>query len=139
LAFFEQMHIFAFKDMSNSRNQLLVLLMVITSLIGYLEWGGGNKAFLFELENEVIRKLFTSPKSALHPFTVLPILGQVLLLTSLFRYPFQPKPVYWGIGFIGILIIFILLIGIISFKWKVILCALPFVFSASLFIYFNRK
>ncbi len=77
--------------MTNSKNKLLVVLIIMSSLIGYLEWGGGNSAFLFEMEKDVLSKLFTFPNSVIHPLTIFPMLGQVMLLVSLFRDPLNKK------------------------------------------------
>ena len=62
----------------------LNILLIITSLLGYLEWGDNKSSFLFQAEMEVFSKLFTEPMSVLHPLTILPILGQILLLVTLF-------------------------------------------------------
>jgi hypothetical protein len=58
-------------------------LLVLTSLFGYLEWGGENQIFLFQAEMELIRKLAIDPMAAAHPFTLVPLLGQMLLLITL--------------------------------------------------------
>jgi hypothetical protein len=125
--------------MTNSKNKLLVVLIIISSLIGYLEWGGGNSAFLFEMEKDVLSKLFTFPNSVIHPLTIFPILGQVMLLVSLFRDPLNKKLVYWGIALIAILLLFILFIGLLELNWKIIVCSLPFALVTGMFIYLNRK
>jgi hypothetical protein len=54
-------------------------------LFGYLQWGGGNSMFLFQAEGEVFIKLFTNPAEALHPLTILPMLGQIILLITIFQ------------------------------------------------------
>jgi len=60
-------------------------LLILTSLVGYLEWAGNNHLFLFQAEADIIKKLITDPKSVMHPFILLPIIGQVLLLITLFK------------------------------------------------------
>lgn len=101
-------------------------LLVITSFFGYLEWGQNNAMFLYEAEMEILIKLFTNPLSALHPFTVLPLVGQLLLIISLF----QRQPNKWltwlGTGGIGILFLLMFIIGLISFNWKIFISTLPF-------------
>jgi hypothetical protein len=121
------------------KNKLLVVLIILSSLVGYLEWGGNQKAFLFEIEMEVLSKLFTNPGSIIHPMTILPMLGQILLIISLWREPLNKKLVYWGLGLIGILLLLLLFIGIISFNWKIIVCSLPFLIVAILYIFLNRN
>jgi len=108
------------------RSKLLNLLLIITSLAGYLEWGGGNSAFLFEAEAEVLSKIFIDPASVVHPFTLLPMVGQLILLITLF----QQKPgrllTWTGLSGIGILLVFMFVIGILSLNLKVAFSAVPF-------------
>jgi hypothetical protein len=79
-------------------------LLLLTSLLGYLEWGKDNKAFLFQAEAEVIGKLFADPVSAFHPLVLLPLAGQLALLVTIFQK--QPS---------RILTIFGITIGIFAF------------------------
>jgi hypothetical protein len=52
--------------------KILNVLLFITSLLGYLEWGKENKQFLFQAKIEIVSKLFNDPTSVIHVFTVLP-------------------------------------------------------------------
>lgn len=101
--------------------------LILTSLIGYLEWGGNNAAFLFSAEAEIISKLIRHPSEVLHPFTVLPLLGQMLLIITLFQSTPGKKLTYTAIAFIGILMIFILFIGMIGMNLKVAASVIPFI------------
>lgn len=125
--------------MTNSKNRLLVLLIVVSSFIGYLEWGGGNKYFLFEMEKEVLVRFFANPTSVIHPLTILPILGQVMLFITLVKNPFNKRLAYWGIGLIGLLMLLIFFIGIIELNGKILLCTLPFLISSLIFLYTNMR
>lgn len=108
------------------KSKILNGLLILTSLVGYLEWGAGNSSFLFQAEYEVLRKLFTDPLSAVHPFTLIPLLGQVLLLATMF----QKKPSRWltiiGIVCLSLLLLLMFLIGLISFNFKILLSTVPF-------------
>lgn len=104
----------------------LHLLLVLTSMIVYLEWGGGNQSFLVEAEKELFIKLLSDPLSVMHPFTVLPLVGQFLLMASLFMKN-PPKWLSWlGMGCIGILVFFILFVGLLSGSIKIIGSTIPF-------------
>ena len=109
------------------KTKLLLLGLVLTSLIGYLEWGQQNTAFLFQVEWDVLTKLFTNPSEIIHPFIILPMAGQLLLLINFFK----KNPVKWlsyfGISGIGFLFLFILFIGIISLNYKIAISVLPFI------------
>lgn len=118
---------------------LLIVATILSSLIGYLEWGGGNSAFMFEGEAEVIRQFISNPVNAIHPFTVLPLLGQLLLLLVLVWKKYEKWLLYFGILGIGTLYSFILLIGVLSLNWKVFISIIPFFFFAIWTLRFYRK
>ncbi|EAZ79915.1 hypothetical protein [Algoriphagus machipongonensis] len=110
--------------------RLLIFLMIVSSLFGYLEWGGGNHSFLFQVEGEFAAKLFVDPKSVLHPLTVFPIIGQILLLITVF----QAKPnrilIYIGIAGLGLLIGFMCFVGLIGLNMKIVFSTIPFLVLA---------
>lgn len=112
--------------------KLLNLLVVISSLLGYLEWGTSNSMFLFQGEWEVLTKLVRDPLAVAHPLVMLPLMGQALLLITLF----QKQPGKWltiiGIGSIAVLLLFIFIISIITRNYKIFGSILPFVIVSSL-------
>ncbi|MEZ4841033.1 MAG: hypothetical protein R2821_05835 [Flavobacteriaceae bacterium] len=110
--------------------RLLNIGLLLSSLIGYLEWGGDKKMFLFQIEGEVLSKLFTDPLGILHPLTTLPLLGQLLLIISLFQKKPNKLLTCLGLGCIGILIVLIFFVGLISLNYKTILSAIPFLVIA---------
>lgn len=119
--------------------KILNALLIISSLFGYLEWGQNNHTFLFQAEGDIFVKLFTEPQSIIHPFTVLPLFGQMLLLITLF----QKTPGKWltfaGIGGIAVLLVLMFLVGILGTNVKIILSTLPFLTTAFVAIRFHRK
>lgn len=119
--------------------KILNLCLILTSLIGYLEWGGGNSMFLLQGEIEVLSMLFTDPRSAAHPFTLLPLLGQILLIITLF----QSVPGRWltlvGLSCISVLLILMFVIGLMSFNYKTLLSTLPFLVVGILVIRYHRR
>jgi len=122
----------------NLKSKILNLLLILTSLIGYLEWGQDNKSFLFQAELEIVSKLFTDPESVIHPLTLLPLAGQLLLLITLF----QKKPgkilTYLGILGIGILLAFMFVIGLLSVNFKIVLFTIPFLSIAFITVRHRR-
>lgn len=117
---------------SESKTKLLIVLIILTSLFGYLEWGKGNSSFLFEAEAEVISKLVSDPTSVIHPFTLLPLLGQILLLIMLFRKRPAKVLTFVGICGIGILLAFMFVIGLVSLNFKIMLSVTPFLILSAL-------
>ena len=121
------------------KGKILNLLLIITSLIGYLEWSGNSHLFLFQAEGEIFLKLFTDPVSVLHPFTILPMLGQLFLLITLFQQQPGKRITYIGIGSLGLLLGFMFVIGIISLNFKIVLSTIPFLVIAVIAIKYYRK
>jgi len=73
------------------KHKLANLLLALSPLCIYLEWGSGMHSFLIEAEARVLSGLWSHPEEALHPFVLLPLTGQVLLLATLF----QQRPGFW--------------------------------------------
>lgn len=109
------------------KNKILNLLLIITSLLGYLEWSGNNHSFLFQAETEILSKLFNTPNSILHPFTIVPLLGQLILVITLFQKTPNKILTYIGIGSLGILLLFMFIIGLLHLNYKIILSTIPFI------------
>lgn len=120
-------------------SKLFNLLLILTPLAGYLEWGQGNASFLFEAELEVLSNLFTNPSAAIHPFTILPMLGQLILIFTLFQKQTGKKLTFTGIGCIALLILFMFFIGISSLNYKIVISTLPFLATAIATILFRKK
>ena len=114
-------------------------LIVLTSLFGYLEWGADNRMFLVQGEWEVLGKFVTDPVAAAHPFTLMPLFGQVLLLVTLFQRDPSKWLTYVGIACLGLLLVFMFLIGLLSFNYKVFLSTVPFIVTAIFSILEARK
>lgn len=108
------------------KNRLLIVLLLITSLFVYLEWGGDNSSFLFKLEFDVLGKLISNPVSVLHPFVMFPLLGQMLLLIALFFNSPGKWLLFAGIVFLSLLPAVILLVGLLSVNIKILLSLLPY-------------
>ena len=119
--------------------KILNLLLVLFSLFGYLEWGENQRQFLFQVEGEVLLKMFQDPATLFHPFVSLPLLGQILLVVTLFQKHPKKWLTYAGIGGIGILLTLMLFIGILNSNFKIILSTLPFLITAIFTIWYSRK
>ncbi len=121
------------------KHKILNAALILTSVIAYLEWGGGNNTFLLNGEIDVIKKLFTDPSKAIHPFTIIPLIGQIILLFTLF----QKQPAKWltftGMGCIGLLLLFIFFIGLLGGNVKILFSTLPFVITCVLTAFFYWK
>ncbi|HMW36887.1 MAG TPA: hypothetical protein PK937_14565 [bacterium] len=119
--------------------KILYAGLVLSSLIGYLEWGSGHYTFLVQAEFEIIRKFFTHTDAITHPMIALPLLGQALLLVTLFQNKPRPVIVLTGLLGLGVLLWFIFLIGLISLNLKITFAALPFLIVSIIVLYSMRK
>ena len=121
------------------KSRLLNILLFISSLFGYLEWGGENHAFLFEVELEIISKFFTNPVDLLHPFILLPLFGQIMLLIAVFQKASAKFLTYLGIATLSLLFGFLFIIGIISLNLMILVGSLPFIIVAIITINYHLK
>jgi uncharacterized protein YacL len=121
------------------KSKILNSLLIITSLIGYLEWGVDSHSFLFQAEAQIFSKLFTNPISTLHPFTVLPMLGQLLLVVTLFQKTPSKTLTYISIGSLGLLLGFMFVIGLMSLNYKITISTIPFIIVSVIAIRHYRK
>jgi hypothetical protein len=121
------------------KSKILNFLLIISSLFGYLEWSGTSHAFLFEAEITLLSKLFSAPTSVIHPFTLLPLVGQIILCITLFQKHPGKILTYLGMMCLGVLLVFILAIGIMSLNVKIICSTLPFIVISVSTIIHQRK
>jgi hypothetical protein len=110
------------------------VLLLLSSLFVYLEWGGEQSAFLFMTEAVVLKNLLTAPSENLHPMIVLPFIGQVLLLVNILKKEMSDGMAQWGLGLLSVLILFVTFIGIWTANIKIILSVIPFLVTATLLL-----
>ena len=114
--------------------KVLNFALLLSSFIGYLEWGKDQSNFLIESEIEVITKAFSDIGAIIHPFILLPLLGQLLLIITLFQKTPSKTITYIGMICLAILLVFIFISGIIIFNIKILASATPFVVTMFLII-----
>lgn len=125
--------------MDHQKKRVLILLLFLSTFFGYLEWGDDQSSFLIETELEIFSKGIKDPLSVLHPFTLIPFIGQILLLISLFQKAPKKWLVIASIIGLGLLFGLILFIGIIGPNWKILVSSLPFWLFSILLIREFRK
>lgn len=109
--------------------KLLLFLLFLFSFAGYLEWGNGQTEFVLVTEFKVLKSLFTNPSEVVHPLTLIPLAGQLILLLSLFLKHPGKWIIYIGGSAIAILYIIIFTAGVLSLNYKMILSSFPFVLT----------
>jgi len=112
--------------------KLYLLALLMSSFFVYLSWSKTSSAFLFQMEYEILAKLFSDPLSVLHPFTIIPLIGQVLILISLLQKQPNNLVMKLGIGSLLFLIGFIFIVGLLSLRLTIIISTVPFISLAIL-------
>lgn len=113
--------------------RLINVALLITSLICYLEWGGGNSGFLFQMEYELFKKEDLKDSFS-HVMVLAPLAGQLILLFTVFQKIPGRRLTAIGIGLLSVLVLMILLAGILGLNYKIFLSTIPFIASAFFFI-----
>jgi hypothetical protein len=103
-----------------------LLLTVLASMLGYLQWGENQHQFLFQTEAELFRKGWGNPGSVVHPFILLPLLGQLLLLVNAFVARPRKGLIYLGITLIGLLYGLLIIIAFLSSSMLVKVAVFPY-------------
>lgn len=106
------------------------ICLFITSMFGYLEWGKDQHSFIFQTEAEIFSKLFSSPQSLLHPFILIPLFGQLLLLFTIISKKQSKAITITAIISISLLMLLLLFIGILDLKYKILFSTFPFLITA---------
>lgn len=120
------------------KGRIFNALLLITSLFGFLEWGKNN-VFLFQVEAEVFSKVPKDPLSLLHPFILIPLIGQILLIITLIQKNPSKILLYIGTGGIGILMALVFLVGCLNQNFKILCSAIPFLVTAFFTIRYYRR
>jgi len=118
--------------------KLLNLLLILTSLAGYLEWGRDQSMFLFQMEAELFAKALREPGSVIHPFTVLPVLGQLALLWTVFQRTPSRLLTYAGMAGLGLLLGLMFVIGLMTGNMKILASTAPFLVVAVITVRAHR-
>lgn len=117
--------------------RLINAALLLSSLICYLEWGGGNSGFLFQTEYVVFAK--RNSDAFMHPLVLIPLIGQILLIVSILKKQPSRRLTLTGLSLIGLLVLMILIAGVLSLNLKIVASTVPFIFVAVVFIRKYRK
>ncbi len=117
-----------------NKQKLWMLFVILSSLGVYMEWGKGNHIFLLHAELDILKKMVTNPASVIHPLIIVPLVSQLLLAIALFQH--QPNKILVSMSVLGIglLLLFVLVAGVLSANYKMIVSVLPF-FVAVFFLW----
>lgn len=116
-----------------------VLILVAFSLC-YTEWGKDHAAFIGEMEYKILfQRSGNDAANFSHPVVLAGLFGQVALLAASFRIPFQKKIHISGVVLLSIVPLLILIAGILSVHFKMLLSTLPFFLLIVLYYHIHYK
>jgi hypothetical protein len=116
------------------------VLLLLSSLIAYLEWGGASQRyFLFQMEWELLKKAFHNVSNLAHPLVLMPLVGQFFLLVVLLQKKPNKSLFIIALCLLSTLIFFVLFIGFLSRNYKMIGFSLPYFLITNFIIWELKK
>ncbi len=106
--------------------KILTILLIISSFIGYLEWPGNNHGFLIVMQYEIIFGKYFDLKNFFHPVILLPLIGEILLIITLFQGKPSKKLLFTGMACLSVIMFIIFIVGITSLNIKIFASSIPF-------------
>ncbi len=114
----------------STMKKIALFLTVISFFFCYLEWGTDQSSFLYEAAYQVLFQADSYRSNFSHPLILLPFVGLLILLALLFQKAPQRRWVIAGLLLPGILVLFLLFVGVLSRNLRIIASTLPFLTSA---------
>jgi hypothetical protein len=112
------------------------ILLLLSFQFGFMQWGKNNTLFVFQVYGQLFQQGISNPATLFHPLIIIPFIGTIILLYTLFQSIPGKKLTLIGMGCMGIFMLLLLFIGITVPKFKIIISTLPF-FAISLWIIVN--
>jgi hypothetical protein len=109
--------------------KVAIFCLFASFFLCYLEWGGGNSAFIFEMEYAILFQRGNKLDTFSHPLVLAPFLGQLMVLITLFQKQPSKRMLWAGLVLMGILVLFLVLAGALSRNLTALLSTLPFITS----------
>lgn len=110
-----------------TKTKWLHLGLVLTFLMGYMEWGKDQKMFIYEAFVDILQKAVAEPLNFLHPFILFPLAGFIGILYTLFQNLPSRTLTLLSIGGMALIMLFIFFIGVFTGNVRMMLFNLPFV------------
>jgi len=112
----------------DARTRVLRLALFLSVGLGYLEWGSNQHGMVFEMEYQLLHKALIEGawRGILHPFTVVPFVGQLLILASSLWLKLPRLALRSGVVMAALIMGMVLLIGLLSRSFAILGSAIPF-------------
>jgi hypothetical protein len=119
--------------------RLINICLLLSFLLGYLEWGKTHSLFIFQGEAEIILKAKNNLRSILHPLILIPFLGQILLLYTVFQPTVSRVLSLTGLACLSILMLLLFIVGLLTLNLKIACSTLPFIITGIFALRYHRK
>lgn len=106
--------------------KLINFFLLLSFQFGYLQWGKDRDAFIFEATAEIFRQSSKTSQNFLHPAILIPLIGEILILITLFRKKNNRVLTLAGLAGMGLFMLLLLLIGLLDMNIKITLSTVPF-------------
>lgn len=94
---------------------------------------------MFQIIGSIAGNLPSDPFMLLHPAILIPLVGVLMLLTTLFRKGPSKWLTLLGLTCLGMLVVFLLFIALVGMNLKMLLSQLPFMIIAVCMVVNERK
>ncbi len=125
-----------------TQTQLIRLVnagLLVAFSVCYLEWGKDNAAFIFQVEYTIFSKESGLMQTLTHPVIMPGLIGQILLIVSMLKKTPGKIINLTGILLLGLIVLFLLLIGILAVNYKILLSTVPYIILAAFYFYIRNK
>jgi len=110
--------------------RLALFSVLVSFLFCYLEWGGGNSAFIYEAAYQILSLQGDVIGNFSHPAILIPFCGQLIFLYLLFSNSSSKRLAWIGWSMMAILVLLLLVIGLMGQNFRIVLSTLPFLLSS---------
>lgn len=122
-----------------NKYKFFIFLLIISSFIGYMEWPGNNHGFLILMQYEIIFGKYFDLKNFFHPVILLPLIGEILLIITLFQKKISKVLLFTGMACLSVIMIIIFVVGIASLNIKIFASSIPFFIISFIILKMNVK
>lgn len=119
--------------------RIINICLLLSFLPGYLEWGKNHSLFIFQAEAEIFLKAKKDFISVLHPLIIIPFVGQIILLYTIFQKKVSRNLSLLGFVCLSLLMLLILVAGLITLNLKILGSTLPFAITGFFALRYNWK
>ncbi len=114
------------------KNRWILLILLIAFNCCYLEWGGNNHAFIFNIYSELFVKERVM-QNLLHPIILTALLSQLMILFYVLTGSLSKMILKSVVGIYAFIVIFFLVIGLLSKSYLMVLSTIPFFITITVF------